>query len=200
KHPAHLENAMFSLFRGRRRACSNHRARPRLEALEDRTTPARFLVNTLSDAIDPRDGLLSLREAIQAVNVGDLGSLSPSEQAQVDLTHALVGDNDTVKFEVAGEVRLNQSLTLSRDVTIQGPVGTNLVISGQDKVRVFKVDAGVTAALRDLNITGGQAENRGGFAAWPGYPADSTGGRAYDLGFAYALSGHSADSSYLGGC
>ena len=46
-------------------------SRPRrlhLEALEDRTTPATFMVNTTHDDLTPGDGLFSLRKAINAAN------------------------------------------------------------------------------------------------------------------------------------
>ena len=39
-----------------------------LETLEDRTTPATFMVNTTYDDLTPGDGLLTLREAINAAN------------------------------------------------------------------------------------------------------------------------------------
>jgi RNA polymerase sigma-70 factor, ECF subfamily len=55
---------MFSIRNSRRPARStSRRARPRLEKLKDRATPARRFVNTASQAIDPTDNLLSLREA-----------------------------------------------------------------------------------------------------------------------------------------
>ena len=44
------------------------RTRMLLEALEDRSVPATFYVNTLSDLVDPADRKLSLREAITAAN------------------------------------------------------------------------------------------------------------------------------------
>src|SRR5262245_43321470 len=66
---SHSEHAMFSVRNHRRPARSNsRRARPRLEVLEDRTTPAQLFVNTLADTFDHNDGQLSLREAIGAVN------------------------------------------------------------------------------------------------------------------------------------
>jgi RNA polymerase sigma-70 factor (ECF subfamily) len=54
----------MSSNRSRRPArSSGRRARPRLETLEDRTTPALLVASTLSRAIDQTDNLLGLREA-----------------------------------------------------------------------------------------------------------------------------------------
>ena len=47
---------------------SQRRVRPRLEALEDRLTPATFKVTTFADVVDPADRKLSLREAITRAN------------------------------------------------------------------------------------------------------------------------------------
>jgi hypothetical protein len=48
---------VFSIWNRRRPAPStSRRTRPRLEVLEDRTTPATLYVNTLSQAIDSVDG------------------------------------------------------------------------------------------------------------------------------------------------
>ena len=88
---------MFSIWNRRRPAPStSRRTRPRLEVLEDRTTPATLYVNTLSQAIDPTDNLLSLREAIDAVNRGSLSQLSTAEQGQVSTAQGALGTNDTI--------------------------------------------------------------------------------------------------------
>src|SRR5262245_60136825 len=113
------ENAMVSIRNRRRPAPStSRRARPRLETLEDRTTPAHLFVNTLSQTIDPTDNLLSLREAIDAVNRGSLSQLSTAEKGQVATAQGELGTNDTIEFQVTGTIDLEQELTLSRDVTI----------------------------------------------------------------------------------
>ena len=88
---------MFSIWNRRRPAPStSRRTRPRLEVLEDRTTPAFLFVNTLGEGIDHNDGLLSLREAIDTVNRGDLSQLSAAEKMQVSTAQGALGTNDTI--------------------------------------------------------------------------------------------------------
>src|SRR5262249_20032244 len=154
---------MFSIRKRRRPAPStSRRARPRLETLEDRTTPAHLFVNTLSQTIDPTDNLLSLREAIEAVNRGSLSQLSTAEKGQVATAQGALGTNDTIEFQVAGNIGLAQELTLSRDVAIRGPGGTGLTVSGQGMCRVFVVGGGAHATLSDLTIAGGKGIYGGG--------------------------------------
>src|SRR5262245_62573523 len=118
---------MFTIRNRRRPAPStSRRARPRLETLEDRTTPAHLFVNTLSQAIDPTDNLLSLREAIEAVNRGNLSQLSAAEKMQVFTEQGELGTNDTIEFQVTGTIGLTGQLILSRDVTIRGAGSTFL--------------------------------------------------------------------------
>src|SRR5712691_1182465 len=74
------------------------RALPRLERLEDRTTPAVITVTTTADDITPNDGSVSLREAITAINAGNnLGD--PDIIAQNPGTF---GTTDTIKFNIPG--------------------------------------------------------------------------------------------------
>src|SRR5262245_885484 len=154
---------MFSIRKRRRPAPStSRRARPRLETLEDRATPAHLFVNTLSQTIDPTDNLLSLREAIEAVNRGSLSQLSPAEKGQVATAQGALGTNDTIEFQVTGTIGLEQELLLSRDVAIRGPGGTSLAVSGQNKCRVFAIEGGAHASLSDLTIVGGKGYNGGG--------------------------------------
>src|SRR5262249_18606707 len=111
--PVLWENAI-SPFRSPRPARPIRRgARPMLEALEDRATPALFWVNTLADTIDPTDNQLSLREAVAAVNGNSLSRLSPTEQTQVQGT---LGQNDTIELQLPANstIGLTQQLTLSR--------------------------------------------------------------------------------------
>src|SRR5262245_59170200 len=156
---------MFFIRKRRRPTPStSRRARPRLETLEDRTTPAQLFVNTLSQTIDPTDNLLSLREAIEAVNRGNLSQLSTAEKGQVATAQGQLGTNDTIEFQVMGTIGLNQELTLSRDVTIRGPGSTSLTVSGQRMCRVFAIGVGVHATISDLTIARGKAFNGGGIS------------------------------------
>src|SRR5262249_51063561 len=156
--PVLWENAI-SPFRSPRPARPIRRgARPMLEALEDRATPALLWVNTLADTLDPTDNQLSLREAVAAVNSNSLSLLSPTEQTQVQGTP---GQNDTIAFQLpsGSTIALTQQRTVGRDVTIRGP---GVTVSGQGSTRDFLVEAGVTATLRDLGICGGSSDSGGG--------------------------------------
>jgi hypothetical protein len=133
-----------------------------LEALENRTTPALFWVNTLADTINHSDNLLSLREALQAVNGGSLKGLSAQELRQVSAAQGALGHNDTVQFQVEGELALAGPLTLERDVTLRGPGSAHLTVYGQGQDNVFTVEKGVNARIEGLSITGGQSHFGGG--------------------------------------
>src|SRR5262249_16275199 len=116
----------------------------------------------LSQTIDPTDNLLSLREAIEAVNRGSLSQLSTAEKGQVATAQGGLGTNDTIEFQVPGTIGLEQELLLSRDVAIQGPGSTSLTVSGQNKCRVFVVEGGAHVTPSDPTIVGGKGYNGGG--------------------------------------
>src|SRR5262245_17816789 len=109
-HP--LGGTMLTSSSGRRRAFS-----PRLEALEDRTLPSTFTVLNLNDS-----GAGSLRAAVAAANANP--------------------GHDTIAFRpgLSGTITLRTGqLTLTDDVTIDGPGALRLAVSGNDQSRVFEV-------------------------------------------------------------
>ena len=114
-----------------------------------------FTVTTQSDAVNPSDGQLSLREAV----------------AQANATAAA----DTIQFASTLEGRqlvLTQGeLVLSQDTTIDGDRnndGIEVTLSGlgdslTDGSRIFHLTGGVTdVGLRDLTLTDGSTEGDGG--------------------------------------
>jgi hypothetical protein len=123
------------------RAPRPRRARPAVEVLEDRCTPATFTVTTAADVVDAADGVLSLREAV----------------AQANATSAV----DTIVFGSqvqARAVALTQGhVQITGDLTIQGAYGGTQVIQGDGSDRLFDVAAGATARLANLTLTGGRA-------------------------------------------
>src|SRR5579872_863401 len=84
-------------------------ARPRLEALEDRTLPSTFLVTNLGDS-----GTGSLRAAVAAADStsGAVIDFAPSLHGTITLTSG--------------------QLNLSRNVTIDGPGANKLTVSGNN--------------------------------------------------------------------
>jgi hypothetical protein len=73
------------------------RCRPRLEALECRTVPAVITVTTASDDSTANNGIVSLREAIAAINAGS--TVDPDILRQ---NPGAFGSNDTINFNIAG--------------------------------------------------------------------------------------------------
>jgi CSLREA domain-containing protein len=134
------------------------RFRPRLETLEGRWLPSQvaLTVTTLADEVDPRDNVLSLREAILAANAGSQT------------------DKFTINVAVSGTIDLFTPLPhLDNNIAIQGPGASSLTVeraagvhfSSPVAVRIITVDAGQTASLSGLTIAngdgGGILNNRG---------------------------------------
>jgi hypothetical protein len=72
---------------------------------------------------------------------------------------------DTIDFApgLSGTIVLTSGeLQITNDVTIDGPGADPLSVSGNNASRVFEVDAGTTAAISGLTITGGSADQGGG--------------------------------------
>ena len=150
----------------RRRPAASRRCRPRLEALEDRLAPALLTVNTTTDGNDPT--VLSLRQAIQAVDNQSLTALSPQQQQQVS---GNLGDHDQIQFApgLTGIIFLQGGspnwlgqgggeLDITQPVMITGPGAANLRIDALGLSRVFAVlTPGINVTLDGLTIAGGGA-------------------------------------------
>src|SRR5262245_26907670 len=116
------------------------RFRPRVEALEDRTVPSTFTVKNLNN-----DGPDSLRAAVVAANA------NPGA--------------DTIKFAggLKGTILLGSELNITGDLTIDGPGGQKVTVSGNGASRVFDVSvAGINVAIDNLTVTNGRADTGGG--------------------------------------
>ena len=139
-------------FRRKRNARHQHgeRARrPRFEPLEERRMLATFMVNSTADTV-ATDTELTLREAITAANsdtTPDVITFDP-----------LVFDSQETITLTGGQ------LTISEDLTIEGPGSDLLSVSGNDASRVFSISDGVEATILDVTITEGLATNSNGGA------------------------------------
>jgi hypothetical protein len=112
-----------------------------LEGLEDRAVPSTFAVLNLADG-----GEGSLRQAVLDANAYPGADVIDFAPAARDGTIALTGGQ----------------LSITDDLTIDGPGADRLAVSGNDTSRVFRIGSGVTVDIDDLTITHGQADNGGG--------------------------------------
>jgi hypothetical protein len=70
---------------------------------------------------------------------------------------------DTIDFAVTGTITLNSNvLTITKNLTIQGPGAAQLTISGNNQYRVFEINGGFTVALSGLMIANGGDNFAGG--------------------------------------
>ena len=129
----------------------------RSDGTDSVNTHFRDLPRPMGLAAAVADNFLSLREAIDAVNVGSASGLSVAEQSQVTGTF---GSSDTIQFDssVTGTITLGGSeLLLTADISITGPGASSLAVSGNNASRMFEVNAGVTASIARLTIRDGKA-------------------------------------------
>src|SRR4051795_4540540 len=98
---------------------------PRVTALEDRTVPSTITVQNLNDS-----GPGSLRAAVTAANANP--------------------NPDTINFaaNLHGTITLATELSITHDLTIDGPGANKIAVSGNDATRVFRVSgAGTDVAI-----------------------------------------------------
>jgi CSLREA domain-containing protein len=74
----------------------SRRAKLHVERLEDRLAPATITVTTNADETTANDGVVSLREAISAINAQQ--TTDNDILAQLKLNQTVFGTNDTVNF------------------------------------------------------------------------------------------------------
>lgn len=124
------------------------------EALEQRSLMTAISVTTLDDVVDASDGLMSLREALNAANAK--------------------GGDDQITFDAGlfvdgqGTITLEDGQLALRDTngrtTISGPGSEILHISGGAVDRIFSVQAEVDALISGLTLKDGTATSGGGIA------------------------------------
>ena len=137
------------------------------------------------EALEPR----LLFSSYMVTNLADSGP--GSLRADILMSNASPGAN-TITFApgLTGTITLTTGqLEIASDLTIIGPGASSLTISGNNKSRVFQVDAGATASITGLTITGGRAPDgaagaNGLGAMAPGGPGGGggDGGGIYNLG------------------
>jgi hypothetical protein len=112
-----------------------------VEALDDRIVPSTFMVDNLADS-----GPGSLRQAVLDANTNPGADLIRFAPAAGDGTITLTSGQ----------------LTITDDLTIDGPGAERLAVSGNDASRVFQINTGVAVSMDGLTITHGHGLLRGG--------------------------------------
>lgn len=114
------------------------RFRPRLDSLDDRIVLSTLLVTSPAD---------------------NVSNITPGT-LRYEINHAQPGD--TIAFApnlfpatAIPAIHLSGQLTISRDLTIQGPGAGQLAVSAGYGMRVFQVSSGVHAAISGLTIENG---------------------------------------------
>ena len=123
---------------------------PVLEPLEPRILLTTYIVTSLADAVAV-DGEITLREALEAANTDATVHDAPAGSGA-----------DTIQFapELFGSGMATVALTgpqldILDDVTLTGPGAEKLAIDAGGSSRVVEVQAGVTALMSGLTVTGG---------------------------------------------
>ncbi|MBN2023349.1 MAG: right-handed parallel beta-helix repeat-containing protein, partial [Pirellulales bacterium] len=122
----------------------------------------RFVVTSTDDDQDAYDGVVTLREAIQAANSNTGTAELPA--GSNDTADVIIFD-DALFTGGAATITLGGSyLSITDDagIEIQGPGDDLLTITGNGASRVFALGAGAVADISGLTITGGSATYGGG--------------------------------------
>jgi hypothetical protein len=118
--------------------------RPQLECLEDRLMPS-VMVTTTLDPTTPIAGQLSLREAINMVNAGQ------------------VADN-TILLPAGNYQNVQGALNVTHSLILQGAGDANTILDGGNKDRVLLIDpaAAVNVQISGVTVRDGNANGPGG--------------------------------------
>jgi hypothetical protein len=130
--------------------------RARLELLESRMAPAIISVTTTADELNPEDGQVSLREAINQAGAGDTIVLPAG-------TYAITRSNPG---GVSEDANASGDFDLHQSVTIQGAGAASTIIQGEQgdgsTDRVFDVHGAITVQFTGLTIRDGNVNGDGG--------------------------------------
>ncbi|MCC5849447.1 MAG: IPT/TIG domain-containing protein [Verrucomicrobia bacterium] len=115
-----------------------------------------LVVTTMDDVVDPTDGQTSLREAI--AYAATLDGPQTITFSDTEANGAVNFHDDTFRTITLGGTQL----TVSSDVTIEGPGANRLAISGNNQSRVMRFTIGTTSTVNGLTITQGATVGSGG--------------------------------------
>lgn len=119
---------------------------------------ATIAVNTTADILNAIDGLCSLREAVINANTDSQTWADCAAGAGADILALPAG---TYSFALAGadeDASATGDLDVTSEINIEGAGAGTTAIDAQGLDRVFDVMVGGNLTLRDVTITGGDAE------------------------------------------
>ena len=135
--------------RNLRKARRSHVRRLLGEPLEQRRVLAAYLVTTADDVSDENDGMLSLREAIQAANTN---AIINADTIAGDAGPAIT---DTISFtDGLSSIILGSELSMTDSLSISPGAASSQIISGNDASRIFSIDNGESDSATSVSIEG----------------------------------------------
>jgi hypothetical protein len=156
------------------------RNRPVIEVLEDRLVLSVFNVNSTADILNPPDGVVTLRSAINLANQtpGD-NTINLTVAGTYKITIPTTGANDNTSGEFA--IIPNAASPAGSTITIQNTSGHKVIVDGNHLDRVFDINPGdvvapapFTVVMQGFTIQNGVAQ--------PGDAAQGSGGGIRDQG------------------
>ncbi|MGI9057154.1 MAG: choice-of-anchor Q domain-containing protein [Ktedonobacteraceae bacterium] len=95
-------------------------------------------------------------------------SVTTCDESHLDQALASANSGDTITFGCSGDIALTQTLTITKNLTLDGS-GQTVTLDGQSQVQVLGVNSGVSFTLNALTIAhgstylgGGGLDNEGG--------------------------------------
>jgi hypothetical protein len=129
------------------------------EAMERRVLMSTYTVNTLSDAINPVAGQLTLRQAVADANADttpDTISFDPAVFTPASL-HTITLENGPILFT-----------NTTAAINLNGPGSAVVAVDGNQVSRVFEIAPGAAVSISGLTVTHGEANASAGSVATGG--------------------------------
>jgi SdrD B-like domain len=137
-----------------------------VEPLESRRLLSTYVVNTLSDAVNPVAGQLTFRQA-----VADADAHAGADTISFDSKVFAAGSLHTITL-TQGHLAFSD---FTGATTINGPGAGVVAINGNQASRILQVNSGVTVSLNGLTLTNGRATK-------PDAAGDTYGGAIVNAG------------------